>query len=176
MGSCLECQNGKKLEIEMDPEATVYRHEWVKEKTTNEDKVEKKHIKKISKNGCVSELRELLLLSIPDVQKHTQVKRIQAEEFQLDQTDPSKQLLQIDFSMLFSCEYQSEIQSALWSRQSVTLFTAALLQGKNCTAYLICSDTHKKDKLQLLHFWTCYMNQFLMKTMSHLLQKQQLKK
>lgn len=146
MGSCLECQNGKKLAIEMDPATAIYWYEWVKEKTSPEGEIEKKHIQKILKDGCASELLELLLQSLPVVQEHTRVKRIQAEEFQSDQTDPSKRLLQIDFSMSYSCEYQNEVQSALWSRQSVTLFTAALLQGKSCSTYLICSDSNKKDK------------------------------
>ncbi len=41
---------------------------------------------------------------------------------------------------------QTEIQSALWSRASVTLFTAAAITKDSCQSFLICSDTKDKDK------------------------------
>ena len=36
-------------------------------------------------------------------------------------------VLQMDFAMNYACEYQNEVQSALWSRESVMLFTAAVI-------------------------------------------------
>ncbi|CAB4008281.1 Hypothetical predicted protein [Paramuricea clavata] len=48
--------------------------------------------------------------------------------------------------MNYSCEYQTEIQSALWSRASVTSFTAAAITKDSCQSFLICSDTKNKDK------------------------------
>lgn len=49
--------------------------------------------------------------------------------------------------MVYSCEYQNEIQSALWSHRSVQLFTAARFKDGKCTkTYLICSDTKDKNK------------------------------
>ena len=50
------------------------------------------------------------------------------------------------FAMSYSCEYQAEIQSALWSRASVTLFTAAVFYKDTTKTYLICSNTNDKGK------------------------------
>jgi len=52
----------------------------------------------------------------------------------------------MDIAMNYSREYQNEVQSALWSRGSVTLFTAASMHKGNCQTYLICSDTKDKKK------------------------------
>ena len=49
--------------------------------------------------------------------------------------------------MAYSCEYQSEVQSALWSRQSVNLFTAALYhKNEKCRSYLVVTDSQDKGK------------------------------
>ena len=58
----------------------------------------------------------------------------------------TNRILQIDLAMAYSCEYQDEIQSALWSRASVTLFTAAVFYKGTTKTYLICSDTKDKGK------------------------------
>lgn len=71
------------------------------------------------------------------------VKQIQKEELQNDKRDPNVRFLQLDFA---SCEFQNEIQSALWSRNSVTLFTAAKFSQDNCPTFLICSDTKEMGK------------------------------
>ena len=49
-------------------------------------------------------------------------------------------MLQIDFAMSYSCEYQNEIHSALWSRESVMLFTAAMTYKAECKTFLVVSD------------------------------------
>ena len=61
-------------------------------------------------------------------------------------------MLQLDFAMGYECEYQNEVQSALWSRSSVTLFTAAEVFHGQTKAYLICSDSRNKDKETILVF------------------------
>ena len=48
--------------------------------------------------------------------------------------------------MSYSCEYQDEVQSALWSRESVILFTAAMTYKSKCHTYLIVSDSRDKGK------------------------------
>ena len=45
--------------------------------------------------------------------------------FEKDKLYPNHMLLQIDLAVLYSCEYQNEIASALWSCRSVNLFKAA---------------------------------------------------
>lgn len=64
-------------------------------------------------------------------------------------------ILQIDFAMSFSCEYQNEIQSALRSRSSVLLFAAAVFWRYECEDYVICSDTKKGQEnfLAFLNFF-----------------------
>lgn len=49
--------------------------------------------------------------------------------------------------MAYSCEYQNEIQSALWSRSSVNLFTAALYSNlEPCKSFLVVTDSQDKGK------------------------------
>ena len=48
--------------------------------------------------------------------------------------------------MSYSCEYQNEIQSAPWSRESVMLFTAAMTYKAECKTFLIVSDSRDKGK------------------------------
>ena len=54
--------------------------------------------------------------------------------------------------MNYSCEYQTEIQSALWSRASITLFTAAAITKDSCQSFLICSGTKDKDTVAAFLF------------------------
>ena len=54
--------------------------------------------------------------------------------------------------MNYSCEYQVEVQSALWSRASVTLFTAAAINKNSCQCFLVCSDTKDKDTVAAFLF------------------------
>lgn len=57
---------------------------------------------------------------------HVNTKRVQHAEFEKDKIDPESRIIQIDFAMSFSCEYQNEVQRALLSRATVLLFTAAV--------------------------------------------------
>ncbi|KAF2888347.1 hypothetical protein ILUMI_17826 [Ignelater luminosus] len=77
---------------------------------------------------------------------HVSIKKIQSDTFLNDKNNPFVRILQIDFAMSYSCEYQNEVQSALWARSSVTLFTAASFFNNKCKSYVICSDCHSKDK------------------------------
>ena len=105
-----------------------------------------KRLKCVLHEGCAGELKELLVDDFPTVVRHINIKRIQAEEFQEDQSTPNVRILQMDFAMNYSCEYQEEVQSAPWSRASVTLFTAAAMNDGKCKTFLICSDTKEKTK------------------------------
>ena len=48
--------------------------------------------------------------------------------------------------MSYQCEWQDEVQSALWHRCSATLFTIAIYGNDVTSTALICSDTKSKDK------------------------------
>ena len=58
----------------------------------------------------------------------------------------------MDFAMNYACEYQNEVQSALWSRESVMLFTAAVILNGQVDTYIICSDSNDKGKHTVLAF------------------------
>lgn len=100
------------------------------------------------------ELHEILILQLPEVLYHVNTKRIQAEDFQTDKNNTNVRILQIDFAMSYICEYQNEVQSALWNRGSVTLFTAATFFTLQCKTFVICSDTKHKDKDSIFTFVT----------------------
>ena len=140
IGKCRICKEGKlfeaKLSSELDMSNETHWHQWEKDKS--------KVLKKLTQTGCCGELLKLVLESLPEVQEHTHVKRIQSNAF--ESLKEENIILQIDFAMSYSCEYQAEIQSALWSRASVTLFTAAVFHKDTTKTYLICSNTNDKGK------------------------------
>ena len=78
------------------------------------------------------------------VSKHVNIKRVQAQEFEKDKNDPTTRVVQIDYAMNFTSEWQDEIQSALWHRCSVTLFTIAKYTNGFEQTGLICSDCGSK--------------------------------
>ena len=139
-GACETCKEGKVLEAKLSSKIDLAQetkwYQW--ENDTNEV------LRKQTKRGCYGELLELVLQSLPEAQEHTRVKRIQSDAFEM--LKETNRILQIDFAMAYSCEYQDEIQSALWSRASVTLFTAAVFYKRTTKTYLICSDTKDKGK------------------------------
>lgn len=142
-GQCNECKDGRKF-----PEQVLFGREkpvqWYNWETQLCE--ERRVLKKVLEEGCVEQLIDLVLEDFGKMRDHTNIKRIQASEFQADQKDKRKRVLQIDFAMSYSAEYQHEVQSALWSRASVTLFTAAVIYDSKCQTYLICSDAPNKDK------------------------------
>ena len=71
------------------------------------------------------EIKEKFCEQFPQFQKHVRIKQIIHDNFEQDKKDSKCHLLQVDFAMAYSCEYQNEVQSALWSHQTVNLFTAA---------------------------------------------------
>lgn len=86
-------------------------------------------IRLLTKRWCVGELLEEMITALPTFQEHVHIKRIhvQSNSFEKDkQIVINVTVLQCDFVMTYSCEYQSEVQSALWSKQSVNLYTVAL--------------------------------------------------
>lgn len=141
---CDACSDGKKIEFSMDLSTVCVWKEWEK---NSENK-----LRLVNHETSFGELKEKLIDSINVMMHHVNLKRIQANEFQKDKLNENVRILQIDFAMSFGCEYQNEIQSALWSRTSVLLFTAASFYKGKCQTYLICSDSSSKDKDTVLVF------------------------
>ena len=77
---------------------------------------------------------------------HVNKKRILSAEFENDKHSETMSILRIDFAMNYSCEYQNEVQSALWSCNSVFLFTAVTVCDGTCKTSLIRSDSKQKNK------------------------------
>ena len=55
-------------------------------------------------------------------------------------------IIQIDSAMAYSCEYQNENQSALWTRATINLFTLARFVNQEVICHLFVLNNYKKDK------------------------------
>ena len=138
-GTCESCQVGKLLALSQEDAKMVTWKEW--------GKSESNRLSLLQKSGCVGELKEMIYDEWPSFQEHVRIKRIQARSFEKDKSLPSTHVLQCDFAMSYSCEYQDEVQSALWCRNSVTLFTAALYSKMApCKSFLMVTNSQVKDK------------------------------
>ena len=136
LSQCENCKDGKKIQANDEYKYVDYK-QWIeilvpkkKKDSDNKDNGDKE---KVSKNLRIITERvergvvlEKLKGDMTTILHHINTKKIQASEFNRDKTDPSKRVLQIDYAMAYTCEYQDEVQSALWGRGSVNLFTAAL--------------------------------------------------
>ena len=115
----------------------------------------KKYVTKLqcqSKQVYVGEVVELFEASFQENLVHVNTKRIQAKEFEADKSNKNVKVLQMDFAMAYECMYQDDVQSALWSRGSVNLFTAASISNAQSKTYLISTDSKQKDKNSILVF------------------------
>ena len=103
--------------------------------------------------GPFGEIKEKFCEQFPQFQKHVQIKQIMHDNFEQDKKDSKCHLLQVDFAMAYSCAYQNEVQSALWSCQTVNLFTAATYDtnGKE-KSFLIVTDSQDKSKNNVFTF------------------------
>ena len=90
----------------------------------------------------MGEVLENFRESFSKTKEHQNVKRIQAEAFQEDIKNPSKRVLQIDYTMAYQCELQNQAMWALWTRGSVNLFTCAVY-GNSDTKTLIFGTNYK---------------------------------
>lgn len=139
-GKCEMCCEGKKLaECLGVKDHKVYWDEWVKNDSGR--------LRLETRSCCEGELLEKIIDGLPLFQDHVRIKRVQSNAFNSDKFDSETSVLQCDFAMAYSCEYQKEIQSALWGRESVNLFTAAFYHGNEpCKSYLIVTDSQDKGK------------------------------
>ena len=79
-----------------------------------------KHLQCQYKESCVGEVIDSIRKEWKSIVKHVHMKRIQAQCFEDDKSNDNSRVLRVDFAMNYSCEYQNEVQSALWGRASVT--------------------------------------------------------
>ena len=140
---CTDCSGGKKFTMDIEPETNITWREW--EKTAD------KGLRYVINEGCAAELLERIRDDMDKTASHVYTKRVQAEDFE-DDKECGVRVLQMDFAMNYACEYQNEVQSALWSRESVMLFTAAVILNGQVDTYIICSDSNDKGKHTVLAF------------------------
>ena len=67
----------------------------------------------------------------------------------------------MDFAMAYQHMYQGEVQIALWSRESVNVFTAASVSKAQSKTYLILTDSIHKDENSILLFFEYIFENFL---------------
>ena len=80
---------------------------------------------------CIGELKELVEGAWEAYVEHVRTKRIMNEEFQ-DLSKENILILQVDFAMDYNTQHNArEVQSAVYGRQNVVIFTAAIRGGSN---------------------------------------------
>ena len=88
-----------------------------------------------------------------NLESMSRLKEFKVMLFNAVKSEPNATVLQIDFAMSYTCEYQDEIQGALWVRNNVNLFTAAFYHGDQpCKCFLIVTDSTSKYKEFILQF------------------------
>ena len=157
LSMCGVCLGGKKLRQQCDDDGSLGSETNWKEWKADENG----RLFLSTNSGCVGELLELIQLSWMSFVEHVRIKHIQAAAFEREKKDPNCSVLQMDFAMNYSCEYQNEIMSALWSRASVGLFTAALYERDlPCQSFIIATDSNDKYKDTVFCFLTKLFEQF----------------
>ena len=112
----------------------------------------KKQLQVIIKKVPVGNVLDDSTECFEEIVNHISTKRIQAQACQDDINDPHARVLQIDFTMVYQCKYQNEVQSALWTRGSVNRFTCALYHHSATKTFVICTNYQGKDKFAIGKF------------------------
>ena len=143
-GICVNCQLKNKFTIEKSDTDTVFWKEWIKTETG--------HLRIDQKQGCVGELKDLFS-EFSFSKEHVRIEQIQSTASMEDKKRSDCHVLQCDFTMTYSWEYQNEVQSDLWSRKCINLFTAALYsKSQVCQPFLIITDSQDKGKNSIFTF------------------------
>ena len=82
-------------------------------------------LQRMTQSKCVDEPLESLVSEWDTVLIHLNIKLLKSAQCQADMEIPNLHILQTDFAISYYCEYQNEIQSALWSHQKFMLFIVA---------------------------------------------------
>ena len=138
-GICVNCQLKNKFTIEKSNADTVFWKEWIKTETG--------HLQIDQKQGCVGELKEDLFSKFSFFKEHV---RFSPQHLQRTKRG---EILQCNFAMVYSCDYQNEVQNALWSWKCINLFTTALYsKSPVCQLFLIITDSQDKGKNSVFTF------------------------
>ena len=157
LSKCDGCKDGKKFVPKFPMDQMVNNKQWktvlvpvkkgkASEMEEKEEPIFFQKFQIVSTEVAVGEVYEKFKDEFQGVAAHVNHKRVQAAEFQKDICDPNTRVDQIDYAMAYQCQQQNEMQSALWSRGSVNLFTCAVYFAKETKTYLNCSNYKSKDK------------------------------
>lgn len=140
-GVCDKCGNGQLLLFDGHDSKEIVWEEWEFD--------ENNHLRIVIKSGCLGELKECVMKDLPEFREHVRIKRIQSASFDEARKCVDGSVLQMDFAMAYSCEYQDESQTALWGRNNVNLFTMALFDNKDkCWSFIGITESDKnKDTI-----------------------------
>ena len=105
------CVNGQLLQlpVSIEPDSQVKWKEWENIEKMCSDGSVRKVLVSSSKQGKAKELLGALKDNHEQTAVHINVKRIQAHNFEDDKKTPFVRILQVDFAMNYSCEYQNEV-------------------------------------------------------------------
>lgn len=104
------------------------------------------------KNLSVMEILEFLKTKALPIYNQIHVKRVQSSLFENDKNKHNLRRTQFDFTMNFTSEVQKEVQSALWSRSSIVLFTVASKLNNCVLTTVIASQNFSKNKNTVFKF------------------------
>lgn len=141
---CTNCKNFSQLTTEKDLTSMTKLQRWQKDKS--------KHVKLVTTEIPVEEVLTQVKISAATIYRHIHVKRIQCNAFDIDKQLPNTRSTQFDFAMNFTSEIQSEVQSALWGRASIVLFTVASKLNGSDTTMIVCSTGVSKNKNTVFAF------------------------
>ena len=148
-GTCESCGKGQLLsklidEKGLEDDQQVSWHSWVVSETTTKSGKDAKRTVKQLKDGCVAELKELVESSWSSYLRHVRTKRVMSNEFQKDITAENVLVLQVDFAQDYNTKDNAkEVQSAIYGRQNVAIFTAAIFFQGKCTTFGVITDSDK---------------------------------
>lgn len=142
------CKNCGSMEI-FDTFVQQYEDSNAQEVTWYQWEVsEEKKIFKVVKEGSLWDAICELRAQIPYFLVHSYLMEKQSSYFQhLKQcTSPTKGVLQVDFSENFQIAFQDEVQSAHWTNNQVSLYTAVAWVNGEVHSYAVGSDYMNHDK------------------------------
>ena len=136
-------------EQEDDEDVTWFK--WCTSDSTTKKGKDTKRMKKDLKEGCVAQVEELILESWPSYLEHVRTKKIMSVEFQDDLKKENTLILQCDFAMDYNTMHNAkEIQSAIYGRQNITIFTCAIYHEGSWISYSVITDADKyKNTIQV---------------------------
>ena len=148
-GNCNGCRGGLLLsniiaKKQNSDEQQVNWQIWESVETNTKKGKEVKRVVKVLKSGCGGELKELVMNAWGPYLRHVRTKRIMSNEFQDDLSKENVVIFQVDFAMDYNTQHNSrEVQSAIYGRQNVTIFTAAIRHQGTWQSYSILTDSDK---------------------------------